>query len=191
MLFASELRAFDSADRPWAESFPPGCCWPRKGGLVRFADAVPPRVRPARRPQVPATPGLWDVALLKAVRETVVTAVSDRMMSDVGIGDFLSGGLESAIVTAVAAEYGKRHGRSRALPTFAAGKPESSDLLAARVVAEYLGTDDHEAVMRPEEAVAALPRAVRAIEHFDVIRYAARCRTCCLPSTPPGTCIRS
>ncbi|MFF7365272.1 asparagine synthase (glutamine-hydrolyzing) [Streptomyces sp. NPDC008125] len=168
VLFASELRAFDSADRPLVESFPPGCCWTRQGGLVRFADAVPPRVRPARRPQVPAAPGQWDEALLKAVRETVVTAVEDRMMSDVGIGVFLSGGLDSAIVTAVAAEYAKRHGRRRPLPTFAVGTPGSSDLLAARVVAEYLGTDHHEVTMTPEDAMAALPRAVRAIEHFDV-----------------------
>ncbi|CAM5370329.1 hypothetical protein SALBM135S_08562 [Streptomyces alboniger] len=58
VLFASELRAFDRADRPLVKSFPPGCCWSPRGGLVHFADAVPPRVRPARRLQQPTAPGL-------------------------------------------------------------------------------------------------------------------------------------
>ncbi|MEV0262985.1 asparagine synthase (glutamine-hydrolyzing) [Streptomyces sp. NPDC050617] len=168
VLFASELRAFAPADRPLAESFPPGCCWTPRGGLVRFTDAVPPRVRPARRPQRTSASGQWDERLLKAVRETVVSAVEDRMMSDVGIGVFLSGGLDSAIVTAVAAEYAKRHGRHRPLPTFAVGTPGSPDLMAARVVAEHLGTEHHEVVMSPQDAMAALPETVRAIEHFDV-----------------------
>ncbi|MEU1861811.1 asparagine synthase (glutamine-hydrolyzing) [Streptomyces gardneri] len=165
VLFASELRAFDPADRPLVESFPPGCCWSSRGGLVRFADAVPARVRPARRAQAA---GQWDETLLKAVRETLISAVEDRMMSDVGIGVFLSGGLDSAIVTAIAAEYARRHGHRRPLPTFAVGAPDSPDLLAARVVADHLGTEHHEVVMTPEDAVAALPRAVRTIEHFDV-----------------------
>ncbi|WP_216210303.1 asparagine synthase (glutamine-hydrolyzing) [Amycolatopsis aidingensis] len=161
-LFASELRAFEPGDRPLVESFPPGHCWSRRGGLVRFADAVPARVRPAHRA---AEPGSWDELLLKSIRETVVTAVEDRMMSDVGIGVFLSGGLDSAIIAAVAAEHARRAGRP--LPTFAIGSPDSSDLAAARVVAEYLGTEHHEVVMTEVDALAALPRAVRAIEHYD------------------------
>nr|WP_256451429.1 asparagine synthase (glutamine-hydrolyzing) [Amycolatopsis sp. CA-230715] len=161
-LFASELRAFDEADRPLVESFPPGCCWSPASGLVRFADAIPARVRPARRAE---EAGVWDESLLKSVRETIVSAVENRMMSDVGIGVFLSGGLDSAIVAAVAAEYAKRH--DQPLPTFAVGAPGSSDLAAARVVAEFLGTEHHEIVMTREDAIAALPKAVRAIEHYD------------------------
>lgn len=165
VLFASELRAFDAADRPLVECFPPGCSPSPRGGLVRFADAVPPHVRPARRARPGEEP---DEALLKSVRETLVSAIEARMMSDVGIGVFLSGGLDSAIVAAVAAEYARRHGHRRPLPTFAVGTPGSPDLLAARVVAEHLGTEHHEVVMTAKDAVAALPRAVRAIEHFDV-----------------------
>ncbi|MER8235123.1 asparagine synthase (glutamine-hydrolyzing) [Streptomyces sp. NPDC094049] len=164
VLFASELRAFDPADRPSVESFPPGHCWSPRSGLVRFADAVPTAVRPARRGRAG---GERDEALLKAVREAVIGSVEDQMMSDVGIGVFLSGGLDSAIVSAVAAEYARRHGHAR-LPTFAVGAEGSSDLLAARVVAGHLGAEHHEVVMSPQDAVAALPRAIRTIEHFDL-----------------------
>nr|WP_198285927.1 asparagine synthase (glutamine-hydrolyzing) [Saccharomonospora marina] len=166
-LFASELRAFDAEDRPLVETFPPGHCWSPVGGLVRFADTVPAHVRPARRAE---EPGVWERSLVKSVREAVVTAVENRMMSDVGVGVFLSGGLDSAIVAAVAAEYAARHGQP--LPTFAVGAPGSSDLAAARTVAEYLhrlhgNIEHHEIAMTARDAVEALPRAVRAIEHFD------------------------
>ncbi|MBK1789299.1 asparagine synthase (glutamine-hydrolyzing) [Prauserella cavernicola] len=167
ILFASELRAFDEADRPLVESFPPGHCWSPSGGLVRFADAIPAHVRPARRAE---EAGVWDRTLVKAVRESIVTAVENRMMSDVGVGVFLSGGLDSAIVAAVAAEYAAKNGQS--LPTFAVGAEGSSDLEAARVVAEFLDAqhhniEHHEILMSPQDAVDALPRAVTAIEHYD------------------------
>ncbi|PXY38059.1 asparagine synthase (glutamine-hydrolyzing) [Prauserella flavalba] len=167
ILFASELRAFDEDDRPLVESFPPGHCWSPAGGLVRFADAIPAHVRPARRAE---EPGVWDRALVKAVREAVVTAVENRMMSDVGVGVFLSGGLDSAIVAAVAADYAAKHGQP--LPTFAVGAEGSSDLAAARVVAEYLDAkhhniEHHEILMSKQDAIDALPRAVTAIEHYD------------------------
>lgn len=166
-LFASELRAFEVEDRPLVEAFPPGHCWSPEGGLVRFADTVPAHVRPARRAE---EPGVWDRSLVKAIREAVVTSVENRMMSDVGVGVFLSGGLDSAIVAAVAAEYAAR--RRQPLPTFAVGAPGSSDLAAARTVAEYLqrhhgNIEHHEIAMTARDAVEALPRAVRAIEHFD------------------------
>ncbi|TKG59024.1 asparagine synthase (glutamine-hydrolyzing) [Prauserella endophytica] len=167
ILFASELRAFDEEDRPLVESFPPGHCWSPAGGLVRFADAIPAHVRPARRAD---EPGVWDRALVKAVRESIVTAVENRMMSDVGVGVFLSGGLDSAIVAAVAADYAAKHGQP--LPTFAVGSEGSSDLAAARVVAEYLDAkhgniEHHEILMSKQDAIDALPRAVTAIEHYD------------------------
>jgi hypothetical protein len=83
LLFASERRAFDPADRPTVESFPPGHCWTPSGRLVRIADAVPVRLRPARRA---AERHVWDDARAKAVRPAVVAARC-RMMSNAGIGE--------------------------------------------------------------------------------------------------------
>lgn len=162
MLFASELNAFDEADRPAVRSFPPGYCWSPSGGLVRFDDPVPVHARPAKRAE---EPGVWDKSLLKILRDTIVTAVEDRMMSDVGAGVFLSGGLDSAIVAAIAAEWAKQHGQP--LPTFAVGAKGSSDLAAARVVADFLGTEHHEIVMTKDDAMHMLPKAVHTIEHYD------------------------
>ncbi|WP_307799322.1 asparagine synthase-related protein [Pseudonocardia alni] len=161
VLFASELRAFDPEDRPYVRSFPPGCLWSPSSGLVRFADAVPVEVRPARRAIRPG----WDDADLSRVREAVVSAVRRRMMSDVGVGVFLSGGLDSALVAAIAAQEARARGEQ--LPTFAVGTAESGDLIAARKVAAHIGSDHHEILVTPEDIAEALDHAVEVIEHYD------------------------
>jgi asparagine synthase (glutamine-hydrolysing) len=87
------------------------------------------------------------------------------MMGDVPVGVFLSGGLDSAIVAAIAARHLAERGER--LQTFAVGTQGSADLLAARVVARHLGCEHRERVYDAAEAVRALPGVVRAIEHFD------------------------
>ncbi len=160
-MFASELRAFDEEDRPRVESFPPGSLWTPSAGLVRFADAVPVEVRPARRAQNEA----WDGTVLDEVRDAVIAAVRRRMMSDVGVGVFLSGGLDSALVAAIAAR--EAHARGEVLPTFAVGTPGSGDLIAAARVAAHVGSDHHEIVVTAEDVAGALDEAVSVIEHYD------------------------
>ncbi|HZA18150.1 MAG TPA: asparagine synthase (glutamine-hydrolyzing), partial [Pseudonocardiaceae bacterium] len=160
-MFASELRAFDPEDRPRVASFPPGCLWSPAAGVVRYADSVPVEVRPARRAKQP----IWDRGTLEKVRDSLVLSVRRRMMSDVGVGVFLSGGLDSAIVAAIAAEHTRRRGD--VLPTFAVGTKDSSDLLAARRVAEFIGSDHHEVIATAESIGESLDNAVEVIEHYD------------------------
>ncbi|MDN5861805.1 MAG: asparagine synthase (glutamine-hydrolyzing), partial [Pseudonocardia sp.] len=160
-LFASELRAFDPQDRPRVIAFPPGCLWTPAAGLVRYADAVPVEVVPARR----APAAEWDNVVLDQVRDAVVAAVRRRMMSDVGVGVFLSGGLDSAIVAAIAVREAAARGED--VPTFAVGTPDSADLAAARGVAAHIGSDHHEVVVTAKEIGEALDATVEVIEHFD------------------------
>jgi asparagine synthase (glutamine-hydrolysing) len=87
------------------------------------------------------------------------------MMGDVPVGVFLSGGLDSALVAAIAARHLAANGER--LQTFSVGTSDSADLLAARVVSEHLGTDHHERIYDSREAIAVLPDVVRSIEHFD------------------------
>jgi asparagine synthase (glutamine-hydrolysing) len=160
-LFASELRAFEPEDRPGVASFPPGCLWTPATGIVRYANSVPVEVRPARRAQHPS----WDHSVLEKVRDSVVLSVQRRMMGDVEVGVFLSGGLDSAIVAAIAAEHARRRGG--VLPTFAVGTADSSDLLAARRVAEFIDSDHHETIATTETIGDELDHAVDVIEHYD------------------------
>lgn len=164
VVFASEMRAFDPEWRDSVEVFPPGHYWTPEDGLVRFADpvadAVPPLVAGGSRED-----GALPESLLLETREVLCAAVESQMMGDVRVGVFLSGGLDSSIIAAIAADYLRQRGER--LITFAVGTAESPDLAAARRVAEYLDTEHHERIYDAEEALARVPEVVRIIEHFD------------------------
>jgi asparagine synthase (glutamine-hydrolysing) len=159
--FASELRAFDEAVQPLVEIFPPGCYWTPEDGVVRFAAAVPEPDAAADWSGTPAR------VAEKATREVVIASVHRHMMADVPVGVFLSGGLDSSLVAAIASAHLARTPGAPRLLTFAVGTAGSPDLLAAREVAAYLGTDHHEAVFDGGQATAALDEVVAAVESFD------------------------
>jgi asparagine synthase (glutamine-hydrolysing) len=130
--FASEMRAFDADWLPLVEFFPPGHCWTPDEGLVRFERAVPASsLKRYPGPDSPDAPMPDD--MLRETREVLVSAVDRQMMGDVDVGVFLSGGLDSSLVAAIAADYLRARGKR--LQTFAVGTEHSGDLLAARAVA--------------------------------------------------------
>ncbi|WP_084709653.1 asparagine synthase B [Rubrobacter aplysinae] len=165
-VFASELRAFDPEWQSEVEVFPPGYYWTPEKGLVRFAAPVPHDVRELEKLDAPTEPGAEiPDHVLTAVRERLVKTVERQMMGDVPVGVFLSGGLDSSLVAAIAAKWCRERGTR--LKTFAVGLADSPDLLAARTVAEHLDTEHHESIYTAEEAMEALPEVVRSIESFD------------------------
>jgi asparagine synthase (glutamine-hydrolysing) len=154
--FASEIRAFPVAVQHAVALFPPGCCWTPEAGLVRFADAVT---------SLPVQTGLTAVELESRTRAVLADSIRRHLMADVEVGVFLSGGLDSSIVGAVAAaEYAQAGKR---LKTFAVGVEGSPDLRAAREAAEFLGTDHHETVFDESRAVAVLDDVIASVESFD------------------------
>ncbi|MDQ3680292.1 MAG: asparagine synthase (glutamine-hydrolyzing) [Actinomycetota bacterium] len=162
--FASEIRAFDANWHSEVELFPPGHYWTPQEGLVRFATPVPAslgeRFAPPNGPDAEPPPGL-----VEELRSKVEVAIERHLMADGPVGVFLSGGLDSSIVAAVAAEKLRQEGKT--LQTFAVGSKDSADLELARIVAEHLGTEHHERVFTAEEARAILPEVVRTIESYD------------------------
>ena len=161
--FASEMHVFDADWQPLVEPFPPGCYWTPEEGLVRFAAAVSEDLVPVAGPIEPGAPLPDDV--LRGTREVLVDAVERQLMGDVPVGVFLSGGLDSSLVAAIAAPWMRERGLR--LQTFAVGTPDSPDLAAARQVAEHVGSDHHETTYTAEDALEALPIVVRSIESFD------------------------
>lgn len=157
--FASEMHSFEPDWRQFVEVFPPGHFWTPEGGLERFADAVPaPKHHPHEGDD-------WTEADLTETREELIGAVRRQMMGDVPVGVFLSGGLDSTLIAAIAARYLEERGRQ--LKTFAVGTESSSDLIAARQAAGHLDTEHHERIYTGEEAEAVMADVVRSIEHFD------------------------
>ncbi len=86
-------------------------------------------------------------------------AVRARLTSEVPLGAFLSGGVDSSAVVALMAQES-----SGTVKTFSIGFEEEafSELPHARRVADYVGTDHHEIIVRPD-ATAVLPELV---EHY-------------------------
>lgn len=170
--FASEIHAFAEDWQPRVEVFPPGHYWTPgetpEGDLVRFDFAVPRDPKRLHRFDGPTEPGA-DIPeeMLELVRTKLIETVNGQMMGDVPVGVFLSGGLDSTLIAAIAQRWYEEHRPGEKLQTFAVGLEGSPDLVAARQAAEYLGTDHHESIYTAEDAIAAVPDVVRAIESFD------------------------
>ena len=94
---------------------------------------------------------------VQTYRELLDDAVRSHLMSDVPLGIFLSGGLDSSAIAALAAKI-----RGDQIKTFAVGYTEEkfSELGYAREVAAHIRSDHHEVQMSQEEFFANLPNLV-------------------------------
>ena len=162
VLFASEMTAFDRELRPLIEPFPPGHVWTPEAGLepIREFPGTTPVLLQSRAPY--EDPPEW---VFDAVRESLIRAVERCMAGRNPAGVLLSGGVDSSVVTAIAARRAAEQGRT--LKTFAVGLEDSGDLLAARLVAEHCGTEHRELTYTAEDAIDVVPRVVAKLESFD------------------------
>ena len=147
--FASEAKAFDGLGLD-VEAVPPGALtgatgtrpwWSLPNAAHGLAGAPDPD------------------AVAAELREVLERAVAKWMVSDVEVGAFLSGGLDSSLIAAIAAK--RAPGR---LKTFTVGVEGAADVEAARRVAAHIGSDHHERLFTPEEIAETLPTVLRHLE---------------------------
>ncbi|NEO79728.1 asparagine synthase B [Moorena sp. SIO4G3] len=149
LFFASEIKALIEHGEQIKE-FPPGHYYHSNEGLQPYYDF----------PEVDVF--LEDVeVILEKIRQGLSQSVRRRLMSDVPVGVFLSGGLDSSIIAALMKrELSELH-------SFSTGFANSPDLKAARLVAEYLGTIHHEYIYSEAEMLSVLPEVIYHFESYD------------------------
>lgn len=147
---ASELKVFPAMDE--LHALPAGHAMMTGGDAWRFAPEFPPK------------PFLADMPLPEVrqqIRRKLESAVQKRLMSDVPVGVYLSGGLDSSLVAAMMRPH------TVELHSFTAGMADAPDLAMARSIAEFLDTKHHELIYTADDVEAVLPDVIRCMESFD------------------------
>jgi asparagine synthase (glutamine-hydrolysing) len=138
-----------------ARKLPPGHTLVHQHGETRVSRYTRPGARPREE--------LRDMEPEEAaelIRSALRDSVRAHLVADVPVGVLLSGGVDSSILTALAAEEA-----SGAVKTFSIGFTEKrfNELDKARLVAERYGTDHQELIVRPD-AADLLPKVVKAFD---------------------------
>ena len=100
---------------------------------------------------------LSEADYVEQFRDQFTETVESHLMSDVPVGVFLSGGLDSSSIAAVMADL-----RKERIQTFSVGYAEGeySELSYARQVAKHIQAEHNEVILGPEEFFASLPRLI-------------------------------
>lgn len=181
LLFASELKAITAhpafeatIDRDAVASFMHLGYVPAPSSIWQGIRKLPPAHWLAFRPgneTLPVPQSYWNLAaiavagaanpiadtpaLVDQLEDLLRDAVGLRMEADVPLGTFLSGGVDSSVITALMQKQA-----NRPVKTFSIGfeDPSYDESGFARAVADHLGTDHHELRVTAAEAQAVLPQ---------------------------------
>jgi asparagine synthase (glutamine-hydrolysing) len=157
-----------------------------EGVCNRFQEFLPGHVLDSETGREPKKWAGWDWDTFEAVengpsdptlvRKALSDAVHRQLMGDVPYGVLLSGGLDSSVIAALAAQFAESRvddgDQTKAwwprLHSFAIGLEGSPDLAAAKAVADHIGTVHHGFTFTVQEGIDALRDVIHHIESYDV-----------------------
>ncbi|MAI36395.1 asparagine synthase B [Alteromonas sp.] len=162
---SSEMKALASVCKTISE-FPPGhYMWSKEGKLTKYY----------KRDWMDYENVKYNSSDLDELRVAFEKAVKSHMMSDVPYAVLLSGGLDSSLVSAVAAQYVAKRVEDEdktdawwpRLHSFAVGLEGAPDLKAAKKVADMIGTVHHEIHFTIQEGLDAIRDVIFHLETYD------------------------
>ena len=172
LYFSSELGAMTLAEVDEVHEFPAGHYYTPREGFVKYYQI--PEIRDNLLTDIDENSYL--------IRNTFINAVKKRLLSDpeIPVGSFCSGGLDSSLVAAIAAEEIPN------LHTFVVGMKDengdlSDDIKAARIAAKHIGSTHHDLIFTEKEYYEALPIVIKKLESYDpsLVRCAVPCYFTC------------
>jgi len=172
LYYSSELGAMSLAGVNEVHEFPAGHYYTPSEGFVQYYEV--PEIEDHLLTDIEETSAL--------IRKTFIEAVKKRLLSDpeVPVGSFCSGGLDSSLVAAIAADDIPN------LHTFVVGMKDdngdvSDDIKAARIASKHIGSTHHEKLFTEEEYYEALPVVIKKLESYDpsLVRCAIPCYFTC------------
>lgn len=149
LCFASEIKAL--AD--WIDvvhEFPPGNSLLSETGMFPYGPYFPDPVK--LNSALDSAEQLADI-LREAVHRSIPEGIE--------IGVWLSGGVDSSVVAALASTSVQR------LHTFSAGTKNAPDLMYARQVAKHIGSIHHERIYQLDDMLKVLDKVIYHLESFD------------------------
>lgn len=132
------------------------------GHLMRWSAGGEPELRRYWHPPSPSGAGQESTEdLVGELRRLLGASVRSRLIADVPLGVFLSGGVDSTLIAALAARES-----SGAIKTFTVGYDvgEVSETDAARATARELGSEHHELILPQEEVARRVPAVLSAMD---------------------------
>ncbi|MFT3746018.1 MAG: asparagine synthase (glutamine-hydrolyzing) [Pyrinomonadaceae bacterium] len=129
---------------------PPGHTMVWKDGRIDIREFWDLKFEPKHEPKS-------DAEYIEEWRDLFRKSVELRLMADVPLGMFLSGGIDSSAIAAMMSTM-----VSEPIKTFsiAFGDRDANELEYARLVAEAFGTDHHEITLTPEQFFASVPEMI-------------------------------
>lgn len=170
--FSSELGAMTIAGVDEVHEFPAGHYYTPKEGFVKYYHI--PEVKDHILTDIKKTGAI--------IKDTFIRAVKKRLLADpeIPVGSFCSGGLDSSLVAAIAADEIPN------LHTFVVGMKDengnlSDDIKAARIASKHIGSTHHELIFTEKEYYDALPHVIKKLESYDpsLVRCAIPCYFTC------------
>ena len=147
--FASEMKGIREMTAEFTE-FPPGHYYSSHKGFVKVEDSGR-NFQSINRER----------DLQEEIRHLLLQSTELMIRGEDSVGIYLSGGLDSSIVAALASRVKK------GIPTFSVGVKGSPDLKHARICSDFIGSSHQEYVYTKEEMLDVLPEVIWHLESYD------------------------